>query len=292
MSWDSYHIFIHETNLHDVFLVEFFSKFIRKAEDNNLLDKYFYIRYWQGGPHIRFRFKKSGENDKYVIQELNKIFNEFNLEYDNPLVLKPEDYYRNHKFDGQPVKKEDLYWYDNRTIVNIPYKPEIDRYGGENVIGLSEDLFHISSKLSLLILEKIENNPNKKIIAALDLFSVAIQILEDKAKFNEIYSSFWAGHRNEKIDYPKLTHKLVDVYSSRYHYIKDNLNHIQYNEWYVNLKNILDDIVKNQTSYKVREQARISILASHIHMMNNRLGVYPHYESMIADVINQVIKKG
>ncbi|WP_427338053.1 thiopeptide-type bacteriocin biosynthesis protein [Caloranaerobacter sp. DY30410] len=292
MGWDSYHIFIHETNLHDVFLVKFFSKFIRKLEDNNLLDKYFYIRYWQGGPHIRFRVKKRGENGKYIRQELNKIFDEFNLEYNNSLILKPEDYYRNHKFDGQPVKKEDLYWCDNRTIVEIPYIPEIDRYGGENVIELSEDLFHISSRLSLLILEKIEDNPNKKIIAALDLFSVAIQILEDKAKFNEIYSSFWAKHRNEKINYSKLTQKLIDIYSSRYHYIKDNLKNIQYNDWYMNLKTILDNIVKNQTKYKTQNQARISILASHIHMMNNRLGVYPQYESMIADVINQVIKKG
>ena len=56
-SWLSIHMFVWDYSLFDN-LIEHISSELKKADINN----FFFIRYWEGGPHMRFRFKDGESN--------------------------------------------------------------------------------------------------------------------------------------------------------------------------------------------------------------------------------------
>jgi len=98
-------------------------------------------------------------------------------------------------------------------------------------------------------------------------------------------------HKIEGIDYEPIVKQWVDIYSNRYTSLKENINMTPYKSWLCSLKDLIKKITEGQTAYNTSEQAFNLILASHIHMFNNRIGIYPQYESVIASVVNVILQK-
>lgn len=104
--------------------------FIQNIKDQNLIDKWFYIRYQDPQPHIRLRFKgKPEELIQSVLPKFREWFNE-------------------SKSNG----------YVKDFTVNT-FEREIERYGGVNLIDTMEKYFEIDSLLAmkLLSLYKVNN---------------------------------------------------------------------------------------------------------------------------------------
>jgi len=105
--------------------------YLREMLNNNIIDKWFYIRYSDPDFHIRLRLHlKETYNFSYIF---NRFFEYF-----------------------QPIVNADLVW----NIQCDTYKREIERYGA-NTISLVEELFCIDSEFVIQMLYQLnEENPD------------------------------------------------------------------------------------------------------------------------------------
>ena len=255
MEWNSLHLFIHDLNYHNNFLITKLKPLIEILKQKDLLEKYFFIIYWQGGNHIRFRFKS--KNPEIVEEKLKECFNQYLMTYEPKHVMSEKVYLDT---------------------------PEYDRYGGKEAIEYSENIFECSSEYALKIREITAGNFNQRIIIALDLFAVAISNLSNKGKFLTYYKKYWEDF-SENVKYNIISEdKLFDFYFNRYQKIISNTPEF-YNDWKESININLSKAISVNNVFENKELANIMLLASHIHMNNNRLSIMPQLESILANVL-------
>ncbi|MEM6967336.1 MAG: thiopeptide-type bacteriocin biosynthesis protein, partial [Bacteroidota bacterium] len=137
-TWLSVHLYYNEP--WEEFLQKALEPYVNTAVQTGIAQQYFFIRYWENGPHIRLRMK--GEEEM-----INTI-------------LKPnlEEHFT-HYFESKPSRRtepqyppnfsETLKWFLNNSISYNEYQPEVGRFGGKLGIQIAEKQFMISSKVVL-----------------------------------------------------------------------------------------------------------------------------------------------
>jgi len=271
--WNSKHIFIHDFQLIDVYLSNELFPLIKEFG----LSDWFYIRYWQGGPHIRLRYNM--ESDKQAAFELRLInsVKEFERVHGDRNFQEINYDERNLKLE----KVEELTVYPNFSVQSIPYIAEYERYGGKRAIAYSERLFTASSELAINIMNSV--NWPKRYVIAFDLMYYSFQIakklglVQSDEQFFRSYHHVWDSFDSEENPYirasleerkEKISNR-EDVPKAYQHYLDE-------------LKLAFDEIILHQHSYKPENLYYIMI--SHIHMLNNRLGISPENEYFLSGI--------
>lgn len=280
MGWKALHLFIHDISFHNVFLVEYLKPEIERMEQTSLLKQFFYISYWQGGNHIRFRYKS--HRPKQVEAEVKACFASFQSCYKPVYVLSKTAYYELYSDNKEQV--EDLTWVNDRTVQAMEYEPEFQRYGGSSCMVHNEALFSISSRYALQIRKDAGSNMLHRIIGALDMFTIALRCLQDPMDFLTRYRTYWAEFAPSKSRIVMSATELSEKYKERYKKLIQN-GYVFYSEWEKALQKEMKEICRIQITYFDAESARAMILSSQIHMTNNRLGVFPQMEAFLAEVL-------
>lgn len=280
MEWKALHLFIHDISFHNLFLVEYLKPEIERMEQTSLLKQYFYISYWQGGNHIRFRYKSN--RPKQVESGVKACFTAFQSCYKPVNVLSEADYYNLYYNNNEQVK--DLTWVDDRTVRAMDYEPEFQRYGGSDCMVHNEVLFAISSRYALQIRKDVGSSMLRRIIGALDMFTIALRCLQDPMAFLVSYRTYWAEVAPSKNSIAISAMELAVKYKERYKKLIQN-GYAFYFEWDNVLQKEMLEICRVQTTYFDAESARAMIMSSQIHMTNNRLGIFPQMEAFLADVL-------
>jgi len=145
-SWLSAHLFYNEP--WEKFLTQAVTPFVAQILTNGLAEQFFFIRYWEKGPHIRLRFKGNPE----VLE--------------NQVKPKLVQYFLDY-FQAHPSQRTDptglseipaaYQWYPNNSIQFISYEPETERYGGEAGILIAESQFQASSEAVLAVMREKNN---------------------------------------------------------------------------------------------------------------------------------------
>ncbi len=169
------------------FLRDAVQPFAERMLDQRLADQFFFIRYWERGPHIRLRFR----GDRATLEQ----------------ALKPaldaffSDYWKNHPTIREepewphPVPEVEP-WFPNDTVQYIPYEPEVARYGGPAGIGIAEEQFEVSSRAVLAILAESEAwSYDRALGAAIQLhlgFAHALGMdLPETVAFYSLFADSW-----------------------------------------------------------------------------------------------------
>lgn len=114
----------------DKLIIERLLPFIKKLKENNIIDAWFFVRYYDPKPHLRVRFHNNNKGFiNKLIPDLNKLLLPF---IDNGLINK---------------------------VQTDTYIREIERYGAIT-IEYSEELFHWDSELIANVLTFIKNSSN------------------------------------------------------------------------------------------------------------------------------------
>ena len=150
MEWNANHYFIHDSTCHNRFLTEYLKPEVEQLEMENLLDQYFYIVYWQGGNHIRFRYKSA--EPAVVEKRMAERFKSFLEGYKPQYVLPEKAYYEIYSRNKENV--EDLTFIPDGSIRQIAYEPETERYGGPESLPHCEQIFSLSSEYTLTLREQ------------------------------------------------------------------------------------------------------------------------------------------
>ncbi|NML41069.1 hypothetical protein HHL17_28000 [Chitinophaga sp. G-6-1-13] len=230
---------------------------------------YFFIRYWEGGPHIRLRlYVENGwqAEVKRLLEDIARIY--FAT-------------YPTHRQDAtyplQQLQPNDSWQY-------IPYVPEIDRYGNVHTMSLAEQQFHLSS---VYVLQEI--NPAAALTQAIRMNLALLQALQlTPALTLDICHRFIQGwlprlflpeqDRQQQEDYylqrmqekylvyaPALTHAAVNLWQE-----------IAQGNAPSALQIFADGNLDVFTQYRqlgFRESQLAAVAGSFLHMGHNRLGV-------------------
>lgn len=174
----------------ETFLLQGVEPFIRMVKEKGEAGHYFFIRYWEKGPHIRLRFQGDGRCLETVVKPwLEGYFQDYYRQY--PSVRKEPGYLSDKNL---PVEQQ---WYPNDSVQFIPYEPEVERYGGPVCMGIAEEQFEYSSEAVFAVMRESEGwDYDRALGAAIQLhlgfaFAMGMDMSEATAFFNHIFSMWF-----------------------------------------------------------------------------------------------------
>jgi hypothetical protein len=146
--WNAHHFFYHGDL--DVALNHFVGPVLNELIAHRLIDRFFFIRYTLGGPHIRLRYRLTpGGTREAVDLILREAVTRFLERWRSTSTLDPERIRQESRAILAAVAEESELYYEDNTLLPFPFTPEVDRYGGPELLEPSLDFFAISSAQAL-----------------------------------------------------------------------------------------------------------------------------------------------
>lgn len=326
-TWLSVHLFYNEP--WEDFLQKAIEPYVNTAIQTGIAQQYFFIRYWEKGPHIRLRLK--GELDM-----INTI-------------LKPnlEEHF-NHYFESMPSRRvepnyppgfsEDLKWFPNNSLKYFDYEPEFGRYGGPEGIKLAERQFMISSQTVLDLLKQ-----KGKTWSYDDAMGTAIKLhlsfihssgidIDTAIAFFDFFAKNWLPYTFKNIqeeiteeEFENQSTLSIEAFEQSFESQKDSLIPFHFTLWNAMeagdsfedevlnrwsnenttiLKELIDkdkngDLSARTSNYNYQikpqqfpqKELLWSILSDYIHMTNNRLGIFNRDESYLSFMMMRCLEE-
>ena len=272
MKYLSAHLFYEDLNF---LLRKVVFPFVELGMQDQLFQSYFFIRYSEGGTHIRLRMLT--DNKEKLKAFTKHYFEHFFNEHPST---------RTHQHDSS---------YPNNSIQFIDYEPEIERYGGTALIKIAEQHFYISSETVRALMSYFEDWDNEMAIG----ISLQVQIMfahavglskEGARQFFENYYKNWLFIFDEETrksaafqtQFDISKHQsTIDFTTSLWLDLEESpdFENAFLKDWYAKTKTI-----GQQFSAQTLQQ-RFSIYESLLHMTNNRLGISNYNEVLLAFVL-------
>ncbi len=295
--WISCYVF-HNTDFENV-LMNLVKPLVAEFTSKDLVNLFFFVRYWENGPHIRLRMLPSSHIAKTKIIKL--------------LHDKTTSYF---KKIGQDY-----------VIEFNDYINEFQRYGGLDNIEVSQKHFHDSSHTVLNRIFQAENwDYSLAISSAIQLHLVfAKQIIRDEEDvtlyFETLYNTVFIN--SVKLDdnqdaSQKEILKVKNFFLESYEKQKDVIEYIVFSIWHdknvnthftnwsfrcAELRKLIEEKQQNnkivapewfefnsELKIGIEKQILWCIYDSYIHMTNNRLGVFLRDEAYIVFLILKGLK--
>lgn len=280
--WRALHIFYHAIDKREKLIMRIHD-IVSPLISEGRMSQWFYINYWEGGPHVRLRMKDISEADLACVRaELEKYLAE------EPSVssVSKEQYYRNHKFDGTAQDADSLPWYGDNTVEEIPYEPEVERYGGSSCIGIAEEFFMASSETAVNIIRNVPASPGVRLSLASDLYLASFDKcgLLDR-NFLEKVSVFWKVYSDEGIEKMTADPRTRDVFVNKLKNYDRNSGSQIVRNWH----GMIGDYFAEVSERTGNRNLAAMVLISQMHMLNNRLSVPPAYEYMIIKMLAEAL---
>lgn len=148
--------------LADTLLIDHVQLWIETLQNRGWIDRYFFIRYAEGGYHVRLRVHGQPDVLREQVQPfLQYAITNFYTEY----AIAP---------GSPPIITFD--WLQNSGYVRIcEYEPEYAKYGGEKGMSLAEEHFAISSQVTMAVTSADRESGVSRGQYALDLIMLMLQ---------------------------------------------------------------------------------------------------------------------
>jgi thiopeptide-type bacteriocin biosynthesis protein len=145
-SWTSLHCFVSWRTEHiDEFLTDVLAPLLDGLRAEGRITDWFFIRYWQGGPHMRVRFRSA---DARTAAFVGARLAELVAAMPYPAIeIESDRYYA--ALGGQAAAS--TAWHPHGEVVGIPYEPETERYGGVPALPVAEEVFCRSSEIAVAV---------------------------------------------------------------------------------------------------------------------------------------------
>ncbi|WP_326554968.1 thiopeptide-type bacteriocin biosynthesis protein [Micromonospora sp. NBC_01813] len=122
---------------------------------------WFYIRYWEGGPHLRIRVRDPlpGVAERLRAQLVESTRDAVHEVF----TMDSDSYYR--RLGGSAARSE-AGWHPHGDVREVPYLPETARYGGAQALPVAEEVFCRSSEITARIVGAVPPGPARLSVAA------------------------------------------------------------------------------------------------------------------------------
>lgn len=287
------------------FLVKLYSGLVANLQKRQLIESFFFIRYYDTGPHIRLRLKgEDAKIDKEVM----------------PILIEYLDSAR------EMTEKEDASAFRILSYTFVAYEPEVERYGGEEGILIAEDHFQASSLAILAMMAETEKwDYNAAIGSALQLhFSFLFSLSLLPETIHLLLDHIYTGWLPSAIEYPTLIDKrqpgydeatLEAAYGKSYLKQQPGLMAIAatlhdmaidtpgeapgwHEKWTLHARETHDRIMgvvaeratDLDLARTMSEEFAAYLYQSYFHMTNNRLGLQNLDEAFIGYLIRRILE--
>lgn len=161
-TWIALHIF-YNSNQNPV-LLDAVEPLVQDLRARGLIQRFFFIKYWQEGPHIRLRLLPAEGADEEEIKQRAETALSAYLQR-RPALYTGESLtsfykdifvweYGQEKWDEKYGATGEMPVQPNNSIQFTTYEPEFGRYGGEAGVQLAEWHFEKSSEIVLSLIRK------------------------------------------------------------------------------------------------------------------------------------------
>lgn len=213
--WIALHIF-YSSNANPV-VVELIAPLIERLRDEGWVRRYFFMRYWMDGPHIRLRLlPEVGVTREAVLEVATSEIEAFLTRRPALFSLNADvldDLYKdmflaeytieqwNEKYgeDGKmPLR-------DTNTVHVYEYEPEYAKYGGQHGIALAEWHFEVSSELVASLIAEL-NVHVRTVLLGLSIQLMTVMAftflgdIEEVSTFMRRYREMWQGSLGEQAE--------------------------------------------------------------------------------------------
>jgi hypothetical protein len=143
------HHFFYHGDL-DVALKHFVAPAIAELGARRLVDSWFFVRYTLGGPHLRLRYRLAADGSAPAVAALLESAAASFLErWRCESRLDPEAIRQESRDVLAAAPEDSELYYPNHSLLPFPFAPEVERYGGPDLLVHSLDFFAVSSAEAL-----------------------------------------------------------------------------------------------------------------------------------------------
>lgn len=319
--------YLYYTEPWDKLIVNAVMPFAKQMMSEGLAEQYFFIRYWERGPHIRLRFLG---DTKILQQKVKPRLDEYFFDY---FKKYPSTDLKMEWLNKLPANQQ---WYPNNSIQYITYEPEVERYGGPDAILVAEKQFQASSNAVLAIMSSNSDWSYEKAMgSAIQLhlgfaYAVSMTLEEVKYFYDLIYRSWFhrAYYNYEKNvsedelkkraditlkafedNFLKQQNFLVATHKTLWEAFAEGVEFDQdwLNEWIVEMKKIDSALNELQARGKFitpvnyikeipagidkNKYEKMMVYESYIHMTNNRIGILNRDEAFLGYLIKKSVEQ-
>ena len=325
MTWLAAYLYYSEP--WESFLGESLAPFVQRVLKDGIAERYFFIRYWEQGPHVRLRFF----GDEAVLEHtlkplLEKHFKAYFEQHPSTRV-EPE------WLKTAPTEQQ---WFPNNSIQYIPYEQETERYGGPQAVTVGEVQFESSSNAILAAIRQSESWTYERALGiAIQMhlsfaYALGMDANETAEFYSYIFSSWlpmaYNGYARQlnKEEHIQQQEEIVQVFDKQFvaqektlvefHQIilealqeGEIFEEAWLNDWITEMKQIYADLllldrhglVQFPKRYAISSNNKTpedrqkfwAIYASYVHMTNNRLGIQNRDEGYLAYLIMKSLEQ-
>ncbi|MEU0883441.1 thiopeptide-type bacteriocin biosynthesis protein [Lentzea sp. NPDC005914] len=217
--------------------------------------EWYFLRYWETGPHLRVRIKNAGDTSE--LQETLRN------------LIARQDF---------ATDQDEPDWLPHGHVREVEYIPETERYGGATALPIAEEVFCRSTEVAVAVL-KAARTDSAKLTAAIQLTMATAKALDlDLPQAASWLRSLGTGWRNVQEYAPAPTigshnaaHQLISErgrqLAERWHREPTGATA----HWATSIR---------EARHRIGEHLPY-VWASQLHMLLNRLGISPNEERMI-----------
>jgi thiopeptide-type bacteriocin biosynthesis protein len=310
--WRGVHLFF-PAPLHgpwaDQVLFDVVEPFVRRCQTEGWIDKWFFIRYHERGPHLRLRLHGSlALLGGTVAPAFEQMLRDRDPRVAEGLADLDDEWGESNAADVSRHPVSHYAW--------VEYEPEFQRYGGVEPIAVAEELFHRSSEFVLRSLRALPSEGHAQrlgrgLLAFLVVAHTFLGGRENVSLFARAYGSNYL--RSLRPDEDGRSRMLMDFdggferqSSGLSAYVEDAWSRLtdgaeltaDLDEFRAHVTEARDDfrglvdrgcvISSGQIAQSYIAAAR-SIVPSYIHMTNNRLGISVADEAYLAHLIRRTL---
>ncbi|MYY82680.1 MULTISPECIES: thiopeptide-type bacteriocin biosynthesis protein [unclassified Streptomyces] len=233
---------------------------------------WFFIRYWQGGPHVRLRLADLDAAEAARTEaELSRLLADAGRLRAGEEPLSAEDYRADATRFAANESGVDRHVQELRPpgVHHATYEPETERYGGAGLMPRTEALFQLSSELVLALLPHVTSAGARSALALRATISAAAALggAEEQAAY---YANSVVAWRSWAAGFgctPEQLDRLCSVEGTRgASAAADPARHGPFDSWHAGLGDLVGEIRRTTAVHPAQ------IVFSHVHMVHNRLG--------------------
>ncbi|WP_167477798.1 thiopeptide-type bacteriocin biosynthesis protein [Nocardia arthritidis] len=300
--WRSLHV--HRYSGQDEFLVDGLAPVLAGLRSSGGISQSFFLRYWQGGHHVRVRFRVAAADADAVTAEAATKLAAYLAEFPDSTSFDVDEF-RAAQPTMAALENEDVAEVQPPdTVRYAEYTPEYEKYGGRRGVALAEEYFTSSSDIVLAALATISGDSAKRLGIG---FSTMLRGMcaaglstAEMAEFFRHYCLLWSPYTFEQFlgVWPQLlqqrrcalaTH-VAAVLAAPERLDDDPFHRAIGTAW----RGLDDDIraaIELAGPAATRARREQVLLAAFLHTHNNRLGLIPEHESFLGFLGHHVLSE-
>ncbi|MFE8913171.1 lantibiotic dehydratase C-terminal domain-containing protein [Streptomyces globisporus] len=271
------------------------------VHDAGVQDRFWYLRYWQGGPHIRFRLHDASEQMVESVRgRLAAAMPAFDAEQRAEYAQQSSHQPGLAELEGAEPEEVRA----AGTVEPAVYTPESAKYGGETGLRIAEELFRSTSNAALDLLaglsdRQLASSPTGQAlrVMAMSLKGSGLDVAQSQ-DFLGHYEEDWRRWVPPGYDenwpkiYGRTRMKVVELCRAVWIDGSTDVFYDIYTQAWRSARKAQSGATDGDVAELVLEGTPYAhCLANYIHTTNNRLGILPVAEAFLAYVIRRALSE-